>query len=320
MLKTIREIYNLNKHNGDVGIEIEVEGENLPRAVTGWKAVPDGSLRGEALEYVTRTGVTVDNIDKRIDTLVNKFQKNGGIINNSVRAGVHVHINVQELTHTQVACFATLYYTFEDVLLKYCGDSREGNLFCLRACDADYVITYLLDSFNIYGVANTYSDKIRYSAMNWKPLTRYGSLEFRSMRTDPDLDSVRIWTKMLYQLLQASLKYDSPTDIIADFSIFNPQKFLENTFREFTQYLSLDGIDLYQGCCNAQDLAFGVDWEKFENSLAEQYKAEQKALKNPFDAKPVNAFIQAGGVAEGRAFVLHGGDWEDDEDEEEFDD
>src|SRR3546814_10629127 len=38
--------------NGEVGVEIEMEGDYLPVHVDGWRAEPDGSLRGNSMECV----------------------------------------------------------------------------------------------------------------------------------------------------------------------------------------------------------------------------------------------------------------------------
>ena len=106
---------------GEVGIEIEVEGQDLPHVVSRyWRTERDGSLKAaEAFEYVLKRPVPRADVKKVLTSLEKKWKSNNAIINDSFRAGVHVHINVRDLTTTQMVTFATLYYIFEETLLNY---------------------------------------------------------------------------------------------------------------------------------------------------------------------------------------------------------
>lgn len=45
MKQTMQQLMGVSPTKGDVGIEIEVEGRNLPRAADGWRMEHDDSLR-----------------------------------------------------------------------------------------------------------------------------------------------------------------------------------------------------------------------------------------------------------------------------------
>ncbi len=98
-----------------------------------------------AKQWSMRRPVEPAEAYKALATLSHSFQENGSQIEDSGRAGVHVHVNCQELNIIQLYNFITLYLIFEDSLVKWCGPDRVGNLFCLRAKDAEWLL------FNLAG-------------------------------------------------------------------------------------------------------------------------------------------------------------------------
>lgn len=291
---TILKHYQLNPYAGDVGIEIEVEGRNLPQRVNLWRGEHDGSLRGEAMEYVTRNGVAAKDVDKTIDSIIKAFKDS--VVNDSARAGVHVHVNIQDMTHTQVASFATLYYIFENVLTEWCGGFREGNLFCLRTDDADYITNMVVKALQYYNLRELQTDMVRYSALNWKPATMYGSLEFRQMRTPKDFTLVSKWVKMLLQVKEASKRYKEPRDIISEWSMSTPKDFLNDHMGEFAKDLMFDNYEdkMLNGMFNAQDIAFCVDWDGYEANFRTDDGKRAKGIKDRRGLDPaMQAIIDA---------------------------
>jgi len=135
--KSIIQIMGYLDHvDGEVGIEIEVEGENLSqRLAKYWRVERDGSLRGgEAAEYVLIAPLKREEYKKALDYLAAAMKKRGAKIENSGRAGVHVHLNFQDVAARNVANMVCLYMMYEDALTNFCGDGRTGNLFCLGTC------------------------------------------------------------------------------------------------------------------------------------------------------------------------------------------
>src|SRR5690606_27696704 len=109
--------------------------EHLPNF---WLVHADGSLRGESAEYVLRNPLDRVGVEKALNYLSKKLDK--AECNYSWRTSVHVHINMQKetlMTLYNLVCLAIL---FEDSLSKFSGPSRMGNLFCLRAKDAEFLI------------------------------------------------------------------------------------------------------------------------------------------------------------------------------------
>lgn len=268
-MKTVMQWFNLprkHKTDGDVGIEIEVEGEHLPKLDKYWKNEHDGSLRGpENIEYVLERPMSLKDARIALKYLSVQYNKNDSNVHDSVRAGVHVHINVQDLNIIELYNFMTLYLILEEVLVKHCGEHREGNLFCLRAGDADYLLTQLQNAAEDKNFRQLVTDQLRYSSMNVKALGTYGSLEFRAMRGTRDLELIYNWAATLLRLREVAKEYESPEKIIEGFSEGEARAFLINAIGERAEEFMFDGFErmLCDGMRRAQDVAYCVDWNDF---------------------------------------------------------
>ncbi len=208
------------KISGEVGIEIELEGHPLPTGVTGkipkekryWVVTPDGSLRGEAAEYVLARPVDRKDVKAALDQLAHNLE--GVELEDSGRAGVHVHINVRDLTMVQMFTFVLLYLVFERVLVRFCGEQRQGNLFCLRVEDAEYLSYALHRAIKTRGYSHLSSDELRYASINLTALSKYGSLEFRAMRSPVAHEVIEQWVELLLALKDSACKFTDPEDLL----------------------------------------------------------------------------------------------------------
>lgn len=268
-MKTVAQWFGIDARyltKGDVGIEIEVEGRNLPNPEKYWRREADGSLRGESAEYVLNKPMTLDQAAIALKSLTLDYKKAGTKADDSVRAGVHVHVNVQSLNIVELYNFMTLYLILEEILVKYCGPTRVGNLFCLRSCDADYLIDQLKNVARTRRFRNLVDDNLRYASMNVKALGNYGSLEFRAMRSTSDFDLIHEWASLLVHLREVAKTYPDPKDIINGFSEGEAFGFLERTLGKyaniFKDYEDI-GPSLVRGMRIAQDVAFCTNWQAF---------------------------------------------------------
>lgn len=268
-MKTVMQWFRLArkyKTAGDVGIEIEVEGERLPYMEKFWKNEEDGSLRGpETREYVLAEPMKLVDAKVALDHLDFRYQQCKTEVYDSVRAGVHVHVNVQDLNIIQLYNFMVLYLVLEEVLVKWCGPYREGNLFCLRAGDADYLLGELQNAVTNKRFDRLHSDGLRYASMNVKALGTYGSLEFRAMRGTRDLNLIYKWAEVLVGLREVAKNYDSPEKIIEGFSEFEAKGFLANVLGVNAKLFACEGYErmLSDGMRRAQDVAYCVDWADY---------------------------------------------------------
>ena len=263
--------------DGDIGLENEIEGQNLiplnqhfrpplirrPRLAAinlraqvdepalpepvkiveskWWLSKPDGSLR-DGIEYIFIKPVSLVNLKEALEEWKELTVKHKCKFQQSLRTSLHVHINATHLTYREIYCALVAYWLTENLLVKLHGQSREGNLFCLRAKDADFVIQQTINGLE----NNEYfqplaRDEYKYAACNVGALGVFGSLEFRFMRGTSDVNVMELWSTELYNLVHNAGNYVSPQQIL-DALRANPLTFLQTLFSEsfVTRLISQD--------------------------------------------------------------------------------
>jgi|694.fasta_scaffold01034_30 hypothetical protein len=196
------------KTKGTFGIEIETEGTNLLKAISGkWTDKADGSLRGESREYILRKPLALEDAKKALVDLNTALSANKAVLDFSFRTSVHVHVNVLEFTKHQIHTFLYLSYLLENALTRFGGDSRSGNRFCLRCCDAEYQLEAAYDFLLKRGFNGIREDSYKYCAINLCPMMTQGSIEFRAMRGTLDIAVLFPWLDVLQNIRNISQKY-----------------------------------------------------------------------------------------------------------------
>jgi hypothetical protein len=272
----IRNIFNLKKVVGDIGLEIELEGRNLP--VGGipypWVATKDGSLKSgmEGYEYVLSAPCAIDDVPLTLKQFKLCF-KDSTVIN-SIYAGIHTHVNVQELTPKQLITYLCAYIILEDLLVDWCGDTRVGNHFCLRTSDASYLIDFIRGMIVDESLNKCKkNDNIRYASVNLKALGQYGSLEFRALEASLDIDKIITWCNVLYRIKEESLRYDNPESLILNFSKYGHMTFIMNMlgphYLTFTRKKGWENV-IREGVVRAQELAFAKKWDELSYNIFKQ--------------------------------------------------
>lgn len=261
----VKKVLGINTNYTDhVGIEVETEGTSIPKIDNEyWRSDADGSLRGENYEYVLKNPVKFEDVGKVLANLKQCWERAGSEVKNSPNAGVHVHINVSDLTITEMYNFISLYLVVENILIQQAGDDRIGNLFCLRASDAEYLLDVIAQSIRERNIKIYHTDELRYAAINLKALGDYGSIEFRSWRSDGDLDGIKWWASMLMGLKDMARKIDNPAQIVADVSMMTPRGFFNSILGDQAtsikwepefEHMIIDGVR------RVQQYAFLGDW------------------------------------------------------------
>lgn len=251
---------------GEVGIEIECEGHNLLQDPSKWwKGIADGSLRGESIEYILRAPIDRAKVLESLDLLSKELAQHGSRVDESYRTSVHVHLNAQPMKMRHVFNQICLYLILEDILVEYCGKERIGNVFCLRASDAEGMIDRIRRAIKKGEYANMGQDGMRYAAINTKALADHGSLEFRAFRGTVDPKLINQWVEILLEIKDAAMKYDNPQQICVDFSVLGPKGFVQKVFTADNQrtILAYPNVEkrLFDGVRLAQDIAYSIpDW------------------------------------------------------------
>lgn len=272
----IKEIFGLHPYpeEQEVGIEIEVEGDlHFMDRLRFWRQDDDGSLRGNGMEYVLTEPVSREKVLKRLTYLKNKIKQNGLRLNPSERCGVHVHINCQYMEEQEVLNFMMLYLLFEEVLTRYCGEDREGNLFCLRASDAEYMLQCIQRHCKTGTISGLSYEDIRYAGLNLCALSKYGSLEFRTLRTPNNITRINVWVNILLRLKDQARQYKETYEIIEGISAQGMIRFAQKIF----------------GLRHMERLLKGMSIEEFERIMKRQARRIQVVCYTPLKKEEVKA-------------------------------
>lgn len=233
-MKELLALINIPKQNGDFGIEVEVEGDNLPVVDNiFWKNSKDGSLRN-GMEYIFTSPRRLKDIPVLLNRLDKLFKENNSKLSFSFRTSIHVHVNVQKLSYVQVLNLIYTYLLLETPLMSFCGENRKANRFCLQLEDAEGAMDVLnmLFSGKEQDILNIPHDGMRYAAINVEALRKYGSIEFRAMQGTMDIERIFLWCNALNKLRDFAIKQESPASIYDLYIKKEAKEFLDIVLEE----------------------------------------------------------------------------------------
>lgn len=268
----------------EVGVEVELSGSRLPNHVDGWRVEVDGSVP-DGLEYVMEEPRSLAGTRASLAILKKGLIDSKAKVKDSVKAGVHIHVNLQHDKLIDVFKVYTLYYLFEDCIVRWCGESRVGNLFCLRASDALDIVQGLSEFARTLNKDIISNDDFRYTALNPESLHKYGTLEFRAMRGTDNIDDIYDITKLLVRLKRRAVEFNTPSQILTYFSEVGCKAMYDEVFGEFGSKFWYDGLEGdVMGCLeNAQQVGFCCDWGEFEHRFH-----KKSDYNNPFAKAVIN--------------------------------
>lgn len=279
-MKTVKEMLATNKSfKGTYGIEVELEGDFIPQIpnLRGWNCVPDGSLRGGGMEYVTDKPYTMYGTVVKVRRLLKALNEHGAKINTeSKRAGIHLHINVLELTRAQLVTFYCMLVMFEEGIVKYCGKSRVGNLFCLRTSDAENPIQAMASFARGRSIFDLDNENIRYSAINLCAIPKHGSIELRCMRSTLDTKYLLEWIRSINAILEYSKSLSSPTKLLEQYSRMGYGDFCKEVLGENNAVLDyMTEVDFSESMWRISDIAYSfTDADPYHFEKAKYYAIE----------------------------------------------
>lgn len=290
----IATLFGHKPYKGEVGLEIEVEGNQFPKEEieydnygnstsidrhplipVWWAYTHDGSLRGDDnAEYILDKPTKFDEVPQAIDELWHMFNEYGSILDESNRTSVHVHLNVQQWYLNRVCSFFGLYFIVEDILTHWCGDHRVGNLFCLRAKDAPGIVSRLKQFFKSEHPWMI-DEGLHYSGLNAHALKKLGSVEVRTMRGVNNPETIKTWVAVLERIYRLSGEYFDPREIVHGFSGQTRISFLRSLLGPYTdQIVEECGMtsqeienSLHEGVRIAQSLCYCRNWSEYEPAV-----------------------------------------------------
>lgn len=221
-----------------VGIELEVEGENLPGKEAPlppdsvWKAIPDGSLRN-GIELVFKKPLSALEAKAALKEMEQLFKEFKTVPEYSFRTSTHVHVNFSNMELEVVKVFCLLFLLFENSFVNFCKPHRKGNRFCLRTEDS-YAQVGLFKNFLTKGRVPSEREG-KYSVLNLCTLSKYGTLEVRSLEGTNDWERIYLWARALLRLRKTAKDIGTREKLLSmshseiASTIFNTEK-LRSTF------------------------------------------------------------------------------------------
>lgn len=227
---------------GMFGIELEAEGNLDQIATKFWKTEVDGSLRNGGLEFILKKPVDLTELGAALDEFVDNTK--GFTFAKSIRTSCHVHVNMQPFKFREIYAVIGAYWLFEDILVELCGPERVGNLFCLRASDAQASVQWItesirrtLSSWNDQFLLNFHPDTSKYAALNLSSVSRFGSLEFRSMRGIYTKKEISQWVNILNSFITQAKKDGTPQKVYQIFKDATPKDLVDHYFGEYADVI-----------------------------------------------------------------------------------
>lgn len=249
-----------------LGIEIEIEKADslYDKRPMYWSIKEDGSLRDGGVELVFKKpylGIFAEKaIDEAYDILLKKDMEV------SPRTGIHVHIDIQDMTLRAFKALCLLYALVEEPLFQWVGNYRDSNNFCMPWYEAEGDIGLISEI--LQSEKENFSSKTRrvqrYAALNLNAVSKFGSVEFRHLQTTLDKDILLEWVNLLLSLKKyaVNFKLSHGKDILEKFSSLGPERFIKDIFGPLSKKLNPHCINL--GLMTAHDLLYG------ENKKIEQ--------------------------------------------------
>jgi len=192
-----------------VGIEIEQEYDDAEQyrevytreADQYWSVTHDNSMRNVGIEFVS-TILYPSDINPAMGLVWDAVME--GTF--SWRAGIHVHVDVRDLTYDQLRNVANVYSIIEPLLFAWEGNHRHESRFCVPwyTCpdSVTTMFTNVTDENSPHDIADSVNVFGKYAALNLIPITGQGSIEFRHMQTCEDLSRVKSFISMCLSIVE----------------------------------------------------------------------------------------------------------------------
>lgn len=293
-----------------IGMEFEFENvRNIPPLLANtqyWADKEDGSLHDRGREFVFIEPLFGMDAYTAIEQIV--AEARGANFRTSLRTGIHVHLDVRDMTPPQLIGLIALYLLFEPALYRWAGEGREANNFCIpyykaenAIAQATAVLNALYDSergvnTNAVVASNAFN---RYAGLNLKSVAQFGSIEFRQLPTTLDFTRIITWINFIMSLKRAALDATASHRFALLGEVFNrpPIEICRRVFGRDADSLLYEGFDSdfeQIGFANALALLLEVDLKqlKEQRHVPEYDQWEEPAPKDADSHKGFRKWVR----------------------------
>ena len=266
-----------------LGLEFEWEGtgavaERQALPVTDWSHYwtwhEERSLRNQGSEFVFSEPLFGVDAYNAIAGLCSLARESRWV--STMRTGIHVHLDVRDLSIDQLIGLSILYALFEKPIYRWVGDNRENNHFCLpwykaegSLIQASEIVRAAHRDFNrdearvdpLFEAAEEYA---RYAGFNWNALARFGSVEARQLKTTHNVQKILDWINILQSLKRATYNIPTSDGALVDMVQRNGARQSANDLLG-AQVFGLLDYDLFEN--DVQEVGVGVAEELIREGL-----------------------------------------------------
>lgn len=303
------ESYPKINSNQLVGIEIECEGVDSGWAdycPPGWRWETDGSLKNNGAEFISQpvyaklSPYLLANLSVAMQQFQRKFPTFGW------RTSTHIHVDYSNSNMHHIVKTLLTYLVFENSLFEYASSDRKQSIFCTPLTETDWG-TSLGNIISETWPANyLFTNADKYSAMNLRPLSTLGTIEYRHLSGAEDFPRIINWIRIILALTEFANRadYDELKREIIELNtssayqqfknkVFGPELGRMIVDRKLARHMS-DGVKVAKLALSGSS-EIQIDSEKsqlykFFHGLYEEYQK-----KNPPKVKtPIRSIIREG--------------------------
>ncbi len=230
-----------------LGLEFEFEGVTtekvdrhvgLPLSVKEpwsayWRVTADGSLHDNGAEFRFERPLWGADAVSAVESLCTWAKARQ--FKTSIRTGLHVHVDVRDLSRDELSRLNVLYALFERAVYRVAGNNRDTNVFCLPWYKADNMANHVRkinSAVDLKSASSELRDE-KYGGLNLDTLVRFGSVEFRHALATTDVDWVLKWINVCLAFKRAAQKLDtSPLALIHNLSAVGVPQFARTVFED----------------------------------------------------------------------------------------
>lgn len=289
-----------------MGIEIELENchEELPDGhgtsqvgsialEHGITAHRDGSLRNGGIELVTRP-IRGRRLVSQIDYMCDVAKTAGWEVSN--RAGLHVHMDMQDLTFSQYTNFIKAYMLVEPCVFASASAERQRSIYC-KSWYENSPAEELRETVGFLARNRLYRWGTRYVGLNLNATSKYGTVEFRHKRTTLDATEILGWVNQI-QALKVFAR--GPKIIDEEYvSHATPDSVLVDVYGTLAPQMNFESYPSYfhHACVPLWFEVFGVpkpavlDWDAKQIAARRAHQGFARFMKDRGAAPPVPAGI-----------------------------
>lgn len=184
-----------------VGIEVEVEQvKNIEPE--GWVYVKEGSLRNNGGEWITLAGLRVEGALEALNSFRSAIDCYPNDFHFTERTSIHIHLDSSMFSSVQIGGLLLLYTLVETSLFNFAGPNRRHGVFSVPFRES--ILNY---TTNPKSMIERWS---KYSALNLKTLNEYGTVEFRIMEGNMNVERIFYWITLLGLLHDAARRMSIP--------------------------------------------------------------------------------------------------------------